>query len=115
MIASNCCLTSSGSGAPPQRQNFSEDRSALLILGWFISALKRVGTPGSTVGRVLAMRSSASSSEKRGMMMISAPLATPRFMTTVSAKTWKNGSTPSTRSSPSLRSVFQAPTWCTFT
>ena len=61
-------------------------------------ALSSVGTHGMIVGLVRSMRFSASSSEKRGMMMISAPLAMPTFMTTVSANTWKNGSTPNTRS-----------------
>ena len=50
MIASKRCLTSTGSGAPPDRQNFSDDRSKLLILGWFMMALNSVGTPGMTVG-----------------------------------------------------------------
>src|SRR5690606_18666985 len=91
VTASNRSLTSTGKAAPPERQYFSEEKSRFLNFGWFIKALKRVGTPGITVGLVAAISWIASSSTKRGIMMSSAALAIPKFKTTVSAKTWKKG------------------------
>ena len=88
------CLISSGSGAPPDRQNFSEERSKLWSLGWFTMAVNIVGTPGMQVGLVDEMSFNASSRTKRGMMTISAASAIEKFMTTVIANTWKKGRTP---------------------
>ena len=51
-MASNCCFTSSGSAAPPDRQNLSDDRSKVLIFGWLMMALSSVGTHGMIVGFV---------------------------------------------------------------
>jgi len=96
--ASNCCLISSGNGAPPDRQNLSEERSKLVSLGWFMMALNSVGTPGMTVGLVCSISFRASSRMKRGMITISHAFAIAKFITTVIAKTWKNGRMPSTRS-----------------
>ena len=67
-------------------------------------AMNRVGTPGMTVGLVLSISFIASSSTKRGMMMISAPCARAKFITAVIANTWKNGSAANTRSWPGSRS-----------
>ena len=66
-------------------------------------AMNMVGTPGITVGLVLSMSFMASSSTKRGMMTISAPCASAKFITAVMANTWKNGSAASTRSCPGTR------------
>jgi hypothetical protein len=75
-------------------------------------AMNMVGTPGITVGLFLSISFMASSSTKRGMMTISAPLATAKFITAVMAKTWKNGKAASTRSLPGTRFVAHAaPCW----
>ena len=86
----------------------SDDRSKLASLGWPSMATSMVGTAGITVGFVLSMSFIASLRTKRGIMTISAPWRTPKFITVVMANTWKNGSAASTRSCPSPRSVPQA-------
>ena len=87
MSLSNFSLTSTGSGAPPDRQNLRDDRSKLVSLGWLSMAMNMVGTPGITVGLVLVISAMASSSTKRGMMMSSAPCASAKFITAVMANT----------------------------
>src|SRR5258706_3524887 len=52
---SNSFFTSRGNGAPPELQNFRDDRSYFLISGAFASALKSVGTPAMIVGFVLSI------------------------------------------------------------
>ena len=63
-------------------------------MGWLTIAVNIVGTPGMQVGLVDLISFKASSSTKRGMITISAASAIEKFMTTVIANTWKNGSTP---------------------
>ncbi len=78
-------------------------------------ALSSVGTHGMIVGFSRSMSFNASSSAKRGMMMMCAAREMATFITTVSANTWKNGSTPSTRSVPCSKLGPQAATCCAFT
>ncbi len=74
---SNWVFTSSGSGAPPDKQNLSEERSKVASFLWLMMALNSVGTPGMIVGFVLLMSLSASSRTKRGMMTSSAARSIP--------------------------------------
>ena len=70
-------------------------------------AANSVGTPGSMVGRRRAMVRITEVSSNRGSMIISCPPSTAASRTVVIAKTWKNGSTASTRSCPGFTSLNQ--------
>ena len=78
-------------------------------------ALSSVGTHGMIVGfvavdelqRVVEREARHDDDVRRPAMAT--------FITTVSAKTWKNGRTPNTRSVPLPRSGLQAATCCAFT
>jgi hypothetical protein len=59
VIAANCCATSSGSGAPPEPQYFSERRLWLGVSGSLISAVNIVGTPQKTLVFLREISSSA--------------------------------------------------------
>ena len=74
-------------------------------------AVYMVGTPGNSVGFFFVMSCSTGSSSKRGRMMIEPPMATVKFITTVIANTWKNGSTPIMRSLPGSIWGFQRSAW----
>ena len=65
-------------------------------------ALNSVGTPGMPVGFFSAIVFRSSVIWNRGSKIISAPSCTAQFITTVMAKTWNRGSTPSMRFGPSL-------------
>ena len=54
-------------------------------------ALNSVGTPGIMVGRSLPISFSVSISSNFGTRIISMPLAMPKFITVVMAKTWNSG------------------------
>ena len=100
-MASNRCLTSTGKGAPPETQYLIDVTSTPLVNGELLMAAYMVGTPGNNVGRFLAMSFRTASSSNSGCMMMAPPIISARFMTTESAKMWKNGSTPIMRSLPS--------------
>ena len=81
----NRCCTSTGSGAPPDAQNLSDDRSYLAMSLWLMIAVYMVGTPGKMVGFFLSRSRITASSSKRACSTISAPDPTPSSMLTVSA------------------------------
>src|SRR5271168_4162434 len=60
----NRCRTSTGSGAPPEQQYFSEDRSASLAPGCPSNARYMVGTPKNKVTRLAAISLIVGSSSK---------------------------------------------------
>ena len=86
-MASNVALTSTGSGAPPDRHTLSDLRSSDFAALWLAMAPNSVGTPGMIVGLALAISCIVSSSTKRGRMTISAPSEMPRCMMPVMANT----------------------------
>ena len=47
-----CCWTSTGNGAPPELDIFSDDRSCLSVSGWLSRPMNMVGTPGKVVMRL---------------------------------------------------------------
>src|SRR5215510_2193357 len=49
VIEANCWATSSGSGAPPEPQYFSDLRLCFGVSGWLINAVNIVGTPQNTL------------------------------------------------------------------
>jgi len=63
-------------------------------------AVNSVGTPGMVVGRLRRIAASSDLISKRGSSTISVPQAIDRFIATVIAKTWKNGSTARAHSCP---------------
>src|SRR5665647_556338 len=71
--ASKRSRTSRGKGAEPLIQAQREDRSSLGRRGSLIRATKRVGTPGSMVGRYFRMALIKLLISKRGSTMIVAP------------------------------------------
>ena len=78
--------TSTGSGAPPEPQNFSARRSNCSTPGKWLIAVYIVGTPGNTV-TFLAARSfrMGSGDQKRTCRICVAPSRTPNSMLTDSA------------------------------
>jgi hypothetical protein len=79
------CATSSGSGAPPEPQNFSDFKSWLLTPAWLMSAVNIVGTPGKMVTLFDEISFSAASRSKRACRINSAPSRRPSIMFTDSA------------------------------
>ena len=57
-------------------------------------AFSRVGTTGIMRGRSLPISFSVSISSNFGTRIISMPLAMPKFITVVMAKTWNSGRMP---------------------
>ena len=63
----NRLAVSTGSGAPPDPQNVSEERSRLSRPGECDSAIHMVGTPGRIVARLFSMSPSTASASKRSL------------------------------------------------
>ena len=85
MTASKRCATSSGSGAPPEPQNLSDERSYLATSGWPSSAVNIVGTPGKLVTFLVEISFSTASASKRACRISSAAARMPSSMLTESA------------------------------
>jgi len=77
--------TSTGSGAPPEPQNFSERRSTFSIPGVLLIAVYIVGTPQNTVTFFSARSFSTAAMSKRVCRMFNAPRRIPSSMLTDSA------------------------------
>ena len=106
VTASNRSLVSSINAAAPETHSLIEVMSTLpaFTLGWFSSAMNRVGTPGRKVGRVFSIFSTTSSMS-RGLGISTIGLR-PRSATAcrpTAAKTWNSGRLPRKRSSHSTR------------
>src|SRR6266567_4684896 len=93
-------LTSSGSGAPPEVQNFRPEKSSFFARDDEAMTLKMAGTAGNKVGWCFLMDLSKSFSTNFGWRTTFAPIHTALFMAYVMANTWKNGSMPITTSLP---------------
>ncbi len=79
------CCTSSGSGAPPEPQYFSEERSMSAIPGYMSIAVNIVGTPMKIVIFFAAISLTTASRSNRGCSTISAPSRIQSSMHDVSA------------------------------
>ncbi len=64
-LCSRMRATSTGSGAPPEPQLTSDDRSRLSRSGRLAIAIHIVGTPGNTVARLFSMSRITASISKR--------------------------------------------------
>ena len=73
-----------------------------------------VGTAGKSVGRFLSITLRTVSSSKRGSRIILAPRRMLKFITTVIAKTWNSGRTPTMISPPSSASGITIVAWAAF-
>src|SRR3990172_3527830 len=100
VFSSNRRFTSPGNGAPPDMQNFREEKSRLSMPGEVAIALKIEGTAGKKVGRCLLIDFSTSPGTNFGCRRIFIPAQIEQFITTVMANTWKRGSTPTIVSFP---------------
>ncbi len=78
----NRSCTSSGSGAPPEEQTFSEARASRLTPGRFSTATNMVGTPQNTVTFFSAMSFTTAAGSKRVCSTSSAPSDRPSSMLT---------------------------------
>ena len=85
VLRSKTLATSTGSGAPPEPQLTSDDRSRLSRSGRLAIAIHIVGTPGNTVARLTSMSRITASTSKRWCSEIRSPRARLRSMITVSA------------------------------
>ena len=65
VLRSKILATSTGSGAPPEPQLTSDDRSRLSRSGRLAIAIHIVGTPGNTVARLTSMSRITASTSKR--------------------------------------------------
>ena len=77
--------TSTGSGAPPEPQLTSDDRSRLSRSGRLAIAIHIVGTPGKYVARLTSMSRITASTSKRWCSEIRLPRRNDDSSTTVSA------------------------------
>ena len=64
-LRSRICATSTGSGAPPDPQVTSDDKSRLSRSGRPAIAIHMVGTPGNAVARLTSMSRITASTSKR--------------------------------------------------
>ena len=85
-LRSNIFATSTGSGAPPEPQLTSDDRSRLSRSGSAAIAIHIVGTPGNDVARLTSMSRITASTSKRWCSEIRLPRRIADNSTTVSAK-----------------------------
>ena len=85
-LRSKIFATSTGSGAPPDPQLTSEERSRLSRSGRFAIAIHIVGTPGNAVARLTSMSRITASTSKRWCSEIKLPRRIDVSITTVSAK-----------------------------
>ena len=82
---SKTLATSTGSGAPPEPQFTSDDRSRLSRSGSAAIAIHIVGTPGNSVARLTSMSRITASTSKRWCSEIRWPRRKLLSSTTVSA------------------------------
>ena len=85
-LRSKILATSTGSGAPPDPQLTSDDRSRLSRSGRLAIAIHIVGTPGNAVARLTSMSRITASTSKRWCSEIRSPRRIDDSRTTVSAK-----------------------------
>ena len=111
--ASKRSRTSRGKGAEPLMQAQRADRSSLGRRGSLIGATKRVGTPGSMVGRYFCIALIKPLMSNRGSTMIEAPWDMGQLRQAVSPKEWEKGSRPMRRSAPYRTWGSQALIWAT--
>ena len=100
VLRSKILATSTGSGAPPEPQLTSDERSRRSRSGRLAIAIHIVGTPGKSVARLTSMSRITASTSKRWCSEIRSPPSRLRSRITVSAKILNSGSTQITRAGP---------------
>jgi len=87
VIRSNSWMTSTGSGALPEKAPLMQDMSVFLRSGWLSIPMYMVGTSAAKVGRNLRIASSSCGGWGRGISTSVQPMCTEMFMAPVMPKT----------------------------